>query len=170
MQIPKRKSQSLSPNGQETDNYLTAEAIEALKEELDRLKRFSRPKTVEELSAAREMGDLSENAAYTMAKGRLAGIDRRMAEIGERLKNAVIIERGAGKDGRIRVGSTVTVESNGRERIFEITGSQETDPGSGRISHHSPVGQALLNHRAKETVTVRTADGREIAYLIKTVE
>ena len=86
MQIPKRKSQAFRKYGKDADNYLTAEAIEMLKGELEHLENKSRPKTVEELTAAREMGDLSENAAYQMAKGRLAGIDHRIFEIKEKRK------------------------------------------------------------------------------------
>lgn len=170
MQVPQRKSQAFRKYGRETDNHLTAEAIEMLKGELVHLETVSRPKTVEDLTAAREMGDLSENAAYHMAKSRLAGIDHRMFEIKEKLKNAIVIEKGADKHGRIKIGSTVTVEINSRERIFEITGSDETDPGSGKISHKSPVGQALLEHQAGDTVTAKAASGKEVEYTIKKVE
>ena len=79
MQIPKRKSQQFKKNN-ESDNYLTEEAIEMLKGELNHIETTARPKTVEELSAAREMGDLSENAAYQMAKSRLARMDYRILE------------------------------------------------------------------------------------------
>ena len=170
MQIPKRKSQAFRKYGQDSDNHLTAEAVEMLKGELAHLESVSRPKTVEDLTAAREMGDLSENAAYHMAKGRLAGIDYRMFEIKEKVKNAIIIEKGADDQGRIKIGSTVTVEINGREKIFEITGSQETNPGSGKISHQSPVGKALMRHQAGETITTKTASGKEVEYTIKKVE
>ncbi|HCC22005.1 hypothetical protein A2480_04215 [Candidatus Uhrbacteria bacterium RIFOXYC2_FULL_47_19] len=167
MQIPKRKSEQNRQN--DNDLHLTPRRIKELKEELQKLKERIRPKMVEELTRAREMGDLSENAAYSYAKGRLAGIDRRIFEIGNLIKNAITIEGGADSEGRIRIGATVTVEVGGHRRGFEITGSQETDPGSGRISHRSPVGSALLGHTAGETVIIKTSD-REIEYLIISVE
>jgi len=170
MQVPQRKSQAFRKYGQETDNYITAEAIEMLKGELSHLETVSRPKTVVDLTKAREMGDLSENAAYHMAKGRLGGIDYRIAEIKDKLKNAILIEKGANDKGEVKIGSTVTVEINGRERIFEITGSQETNPGSGKISHQSPVGKALLNHKAGEKINITGASGNNIEYKILKVE
>ena len=109
MQIPQRKSQALRKQEQNIDNHLTAEAVEMLRGKLKHLET-SRPKTVQELSEAREMGDLSENAAYQMAKSRLASIDHRIFEIKEKLKNAIIIEKGADEHGKIKIGTTVTVE------------------------------------------------------------
>jgi transcription elongation GreA/GreB family factor len=163
MRVPKRKSEE-SRKYDDHDAYLTPEAIEKLKADLRRMER-SRPKWVEELTAAREMGDLSENAAYQYAKGKVAGIDRRTHIIKEKLKNAVVIEGGAGADGSVCLGSTVTVEVNGRTREYMITGTQEADPGAGKLSHKSPVGSALMGRKAGETAIVNTG-GREIEYRI----
>ncbi|MFH2063209.1 MAG: GreA/GreB family elongation factor [bacterium] len=168
MQLPKRKSEQNRRHDND-DRYLTPKRIREMKDELERLEKRIRPKAVEDLTAAREMGDLSENAAYTHAKGRLAGIDRRMFELNDRIKNAIPIEAGGGPAGQVGIGATVTVEVSGRRRTFEITGSQETDPGSGRISYRSPVGAALMNRAAGERVSVRAAD-REVEYLIVSVE
>ncbi|MFH1047466.1 MAG: GreA/GreB family elongation factor [Patescibacteria group bacterium] len=168
MQIPKRKSEQQRKHG-DSDNYLSAEKIQELKQEIVKLEKFVRPKVVIDLTAAREMGDLSENAAYSYAKGKLMGIDRRLFEIKERIKNAIVIEQGAGEDGTVCIGCTVTVQVNGKKKRFIITGSQEADPSSGRISHSSPVGQLLLGHRAGETVSLKIGD-REVEYLIQEVE
>lgn len=168
MRLPKRRSEEQSRAKKESDAYLTSEAVRKLKEDLRRLEDIARPRAVEELTRAREMGDLSENAAYSDAKGRLMGMDRRIFEIKEKLKNAVVIERGS-NDGRVGVGATVTVESGGKKRTFEVLGSQETDPSSGRISHRSPLGAALMGRRAGDEVTVRNALGREVHYRILTV-
>ncbi len=163
MRLPKRKSEQ-NRRYDDHDAYLTLEALGRLKDELKRLER-TRPKVVEELSEARELGDLSENAAYQYAKGRLAGIDRRMHIVNEKIKNAVVIEGGADAEGRIRLGSRVAVEVNGKRREYLMTGTQEADPGAGRLSHKSPVGAALMGRRAGETVTVETG-GRMIKYRI----
>lgn len=165
MQIPKRKKEDYRKYGGDADNYLSPEAIRKLKDDLRRLEDVSRPRAVTDLSRAREMGDLSENAAYSEAKGRLMGIDRRIFEIKEKLKNAVVIERGS-SDGKVAVGATVTVRVNGKEKTYGIVGSAETDPGSGRISHLSPLGAALKGHRAGDEVTVKNALGKEVVYEI----
>jgi transcription elongation factor GreA len=167
MQIPKRKSEQNKKT--DTDNFLSRKRIQELQEELEHLEKHTRPKVVEELTVAREMGDLSENAAYTQAKGRLMGIDRRIFEINEKLKNAIVIERGVGNDGTIAIGCNVTVRVNGHDKTYEITGSDETDPTTGRISYKSPVGAALLKHRAGDTVIV-SINGKDVEYEIISVE
>lgn len=164
MRVPRRKSEDLRRSGRSDDNLLTAEAIERLKRTLRRLEE-ERPAVVEDLTAAREMGDLSENAAYTEAKSRLGRIDNRILSIKERLKNAVLIEAGPDQTGRVQIGATVTVETNGRQRSFRIVGSQETRPGAGLISHQSPLGSALLGRQAGETVAVQL-DNRTVEYRI----
>lgn len=166
MQIPKRKSEENRKYGKREDNFLSAAAIRKLQDDLRRLQDVSRPRAVEDLTRAREMGDLSENAAYSEAKGRLMGIDRRILELKDRLKNAVVIERGPDDEGRARIGATVTVRVNGKEKSYDITGAQETDPSSGRISHHSPLGAALMGKKAGDTVTVKAATGKEVEYEI----
>jgi transcription elongation factor GreA len=155
MQIPKRKSQERRKYGGPADDFLSPSALKKIEADLRRLQAVSRPRAVEDLSRAREMGDLSENAAYSEAKGRLMKIDSLIFEMKEKLKNAVVIRPGADAEGRARIGSTVVVMVNGKEKSYELTGSQETDPSTGRISHLSPLGRALLGRKAGEAVTVK---------------
>ncbi|MBI4457976.1 transcription elongation factor GreA [Candidatus Uhrbacteria bacterium] len=169
MQVPKRKSEMDRLAGRQEDHYMTAEKVRRLKADLEDLERVQRPKAVEDLTKAREMGDLSENAAYTEAKARLGRIDGRVLSIKDRLKNAIIIETGADPSGKIRIGSTVVLMINGNRRTYQILGSQETNPAAGRISHLSPLGKALIDRRAGETVTV-AANGRDIVYTIVEVK
>lgn len=128
----------------------------------------TRPKLIEEMQLAAANGDFSENHAYQMAKGRLRGLNHRMLIIEEQLKQAIPIEDNK-KDGVIRIGSTVILEINGKERTYQILGSQETNPTSGKISHVSPLGQALLNHKAGEIIQVQT-ENKIVEYKIIKVE
>lgn len=167
MRVPKRQSELHKKYGRTSDDrYLTQSAMQRLKRDLEDLQDRQRPQAVEDLTRAREMGDLSENAAYSEAKGRLARIDGRIFSLKERLKYAIPIESGADASGRIRIGATVTVEVGGKERQYEILGSQETNPAKGRISHLSPLGKALMGRKAGEAVTITNAEGREIDYRI----
>lgn len=169
MQIPKRRSEMLRrASGKDESNYITAAAYRRIENTVRDLQE-QRPRAVEDLSRAREMGDLSENAAYTEAKGRLGRIDGRILGLKERLKRAIIIQPGADSSGRVRIGSTATVTVGGKEKKYEILGSLETDPARGRVSHLSPLGAALLGHGAGESVTVK-ANGKEIVYRIINVE
>lgn len=169
MRVPKRKAEMLSRASRQADHYLTPEKMGRLRADLADLESTQRPKAVEDLTRAREMGDLSENAAYSEAKARLGRIDGRIFSIKDRLKNAVAIEAGPDPSGRIRIGSTVTVETDDKRRTYQILGSQETNPAAGRISHLSPLGSALLGRRAGETATIRNADGNEVAYRVVSV-
>lgn len=162
MQVPKRRPGKYT--GGPKDDLLTRAAVAKLERELERL-QLDRPKVVEELRLAREMGDLSENFAYTDAKGRLARIDGRIFGIKERLKYAVLIEEGAGEGGAVRVGATVTVETGGKRKDYQILGTQESDPARGRISYHSPLGAALMGKKTGQTAVI-TANGKEVTYLI----
>ncbi len=164
MRIPKRKAEENRKFGGNNDHFLSAEAIAELKEDLRRLQEVSRPRAVADLTRAREMGDLSENAAYSEAKGRLFGIDRRIFEIKEKLKQAVTIRPGTTEDGRVRIGTRVVVSVNGKEKTYDIMGVQETDPSSGKISHQSPLGRALLGRKAGDTVEVTSAAGKPVRY------
>lgn len=166
MRIPKRKPSRYSDVN--PDPYLTKEAILKLKEELNRMLNKTRPKLIEEMQLAASNGDFSENHAYQMAKGRLRGLNHRMLIIEEQLKQAIPIEDNK-KDGIIRIGSTVTLEINGKQRVYQILGSQETNPTSGKISHISPLGKAILNHKAGEIIPVQT-EQRTVEYKIISVE
>ena len=84
MQIPKRRNEWKS-RADWADEYLTADAIQELKDELVRIER-ARPAAVAELQRTREMGDLSENFAYSVAKGKVMGMDARAFHIKEQLK------------------------------------------------------------------------------------
>lgn len=168
MRIPHRRGEGVNRFGPR-DEHLTASAIERLRRTLDRLERSERPKAVEELARTREMGDLSENAGYQEAKALVSRLDGRIFSLRDRLKHAVVIEGGADSLGRARIGANVTVRVNGKEKVYEIVGSQETDPKAGRISQNSPLGHALIGHAAGETVTLRTVSG-ETNYEILLVE
>jgi len=139
-------------------NELTAEAVERLKRTLVRLERDERPRIVADLAHAITLGDFSENAEYQDAKARLARIDGRIFGLKERIKHAVIIEQGPA-DGKIRLGSTVIVRANGKEKTFRILGPQEADPSRGQISHLSPLGSALLHRRAGDVVDFEAPGG-----------
>lgn len=163
MQIPKRKPGKYAQTT--VDYHLTPEAIQKLKEELTRIETQIRPKAVDELRRTREMGDLSENFAYSAAKAKVNGLDMRIFEINERLKNAITIRRGPTSDGAVRIGASVELEVNGKTKVYDIVGSQETNPGTGAISYLSPLGAALMGRKTGQTVTI-TANGKEVVYKI----
>src|SRR5690349_3079833 len=97
--------------------YVTKDGLEELKKEFDELSKVKRPEVLERVSAARAMGDLSENSEYTAAREELALIDGRIEELSEILKSASIIEEKAGVQ-TVQLGSKVTVSINGKKELF----------------------------------------------------
>lgn len=166
MQIPQRRSQSLQIREDDGPVYLTPEAIETMKRTMERLEKIERPKTVEDLQDALKKGDLSENAEYQDAKAKLARIDGRLFGMKEKLKRAIAIQEGHTDD--VRIGSTVDVRVEGKDRTYRIVGPTEASPTEGRISFQSPLGSALLRHKAGQVVAVETERGK-VWYEILTI-
>lgn len=142
-----------------TKNYISAEGLEKMKAELLELKTVKRREAADRIEAAKNLGDLSENAEYHEAKDSLGLIEGRISQIEEYMKNMEVIDEDLGKGDRVRVGSTLNVEVNGKEKEFTIVGSTEADPLSGKISNESPIGNALLGARVGDTVGVQTPAG-----------
>lgn len=153
MRVPKRRSEELLSTKMETDVYLTPDKIERMKREIITLTK-ERPALALEMQRTAEEGDFSENAGYQAAKAALRRLNSRIDSLNERLRYAIPIAVGAQADGRIRIGSTVTVNANGNQMTFQILGSQETSPSRGRISHISPLGTALLGKKIGDEATV----------------
>lgn len=166
MQTPYRKKETyVKPK---VDPNITPEKFAALTEKLRRMKEVDHPRLSEEVKHLASMGDFSENAGYQLAKGRLRGLNQRIAEAEDLLKRAEVIMPDQDKS-RVGLGHTVTVETNGKTKVYRILGSTETDPLAGIISHNSPLGAALLGHRPGETAQLEI-DGRTIEYKIIKIE
>lgn len=150
------------------DDYVTPKEIERMRKIILRLKKTDRPAAVAETQRLAEMGDFSENVGYQMAKAKLRGINERLLMLEEKLKRAIPIASGPDENGCVRIGSKVTLEENRKKWIYEILGSQETAPERGRISHLSPLGQALLGKRAGESVVLQIR-GSKTVYTITAV-
>ena len=141
-------------------HYLTAEGADRLRKELEYLKGPARQQLAERLRTAIQMGDLSENADYIAAKEEQAFLEGRILELTEILSNVQIIEERKIDRDIVDIGSRVTIqEEDFEEETFQIVGPKEADPGRARISHESPIGRALLGHRAGETVSAETPSG-----------
>lgn len=145
----------MSPDNQQ---YLTAEGLAKLKNELKELKTVKRKEISLRIQEAKELGDLSENAEYSEAKNEQAFIEGRIIELENTLKNAVVISDSSNSD-KVRVGSKLKVKVGNNENTFTIVGSNEADPVNGLISNESPLGQALLGHKVGDEVEVAVPAG-----------
>jgi transcription elongation factor GreA len=140
---------------------LTQEGFEKLQEEFKYLTEVRRREVADRIRQAREFGDISENSEYDDAKTEQALLERRISEVQRRLRNAKIVDPASAEAGSVDLGTRVTLRVVGKdeERTFQIVGTNESDPGSGKLSHSSPVGRAVLKRRAGDMVTVITPRG-----------
>lgn len=138
--------------------YITKEGLLKLKEELKELVEVKRPAVAIDIQQAREMGDISENAAYDEAKREQAFIEGRISELEEIIKSAKVAKQG--DNGFIVVGSKVVVHIDGDEEEFHIVGAPEANPLEGKISHESPLGASLLGKKVGDKVEVEAPIGK----------
>jgi transcription elongation factor GreB len=144
-------------------NYMTPDGHRHMQEELRRLLREDRPKTVEVVAWAAGNGDRSENGDYLYGKKRLREIDRRIRFLSKRLETAVVVDPAAQKNrDQVFFGATVTYATGtGAEKTVTIVGIDEADLDQGRVSWISPVARALLRAQEGDLVELRTPSGIE---------
>ncbi|MDX1416534.1 MAG: transcription elongation factor GreA [Candidatus Promineifilaceae bacterium] len=149
--------------------YLTEEGLQKIKEELAYLTTVRREEISLKLQAAISQGDLKENADYHDAKEEQGFNEGRIRDLEDSLRRAQIIEDNGPSDV-VRVGSMVTVSEEGydEEEVYNIVGAHEADPGNGRISNESPIGNALLGARVGDIVTVETPGG-EVRFEVQAI-
>jgi transcription elongation factor GreA len=141
--------------------YLTAEGAVKIESELRDLKGAQREALARRLRDAIQMGDLSENADYHKAKEDQGFLEGRIQELETALRNATIIEPTSNPKNVVAVGVHVTIQEDGfSPEIFHMVGAQEADPRAGKISHESPIGRALMDHRVGEVVEADTPSGK----------
>jgi transcription elongation factor GreA len=127
-----------------------------------------RPEVVARIKAAKELGDLKENADYTAAREEQGFLEGRIQAIEAQLRVIVVAEAPAGGT-RVVHGSRVRVETDGEEVELRIVGATESNPGAGRISAASPVGKALLGRSVGDDAVVSTPGG-EVRYRVLAID
>jgi len=147
---------------------ITKEGLSKLKIEYDEL-LAKRTLAVDRVAKAREMGDLSENAEYQSARDELSFTDGRLAELEEMLKEAKTVTITNGHKNQVNVGCKVTVHVNGKKDVFLVVGEWEANPMEKKISHVSPLGQALIGKKVGEKVDVEAPVGK-VVYTIVSIE
>ena len=151
---------------------MTKEGYDDLVKELNELKTTRRAEISEKIRVARGFGDLSENSEYAEAKNEQAIVEARILTLENQLKNVKIIEKSDTVKGTVSLGSFVTIRDVefGDEMTYRIISSVESSNDMSTITDESPVGKALLGHKAGETVEVTIPYGAQIEYQIIKVE
>ena len=148
--------------------FLTNDGLQRAMSQLEFLRTVKRAEVAQYLHDAKESGDVIDNAAYEEAKTQYSQLESRISELEQMLAKAKLIDNAPTEV--VSLGSVVHVSaSTGREYRYQLVGAFEADPGSGRISNESPVGQALLGHKKGDLIIVSTPGGVK-EYTILTIE
>ena len=142
--------------------------FDALTAELNELRTVRKPAIAQQINVARTRGGTDDNAEQDTAKRELAFVEGKMRALESLISNAVVssppaagVAVDADIDDAVAIWRTVTVErDNGQQAQYQITGSLESDPAQGRISHISPIGKSLLGKRPGDIAEVQTPRGR----------
>ncbi len=140
--------------------YISAEKLQALKDEFKNLREVRVSELAKRIDDARQMGDLSENAEYHAAREEMSWVQSRIKELEFILQNAQLITSGGSIGSKnITIGAVIVVLLNGKKREYTIVGAQEAEPAIGKISNESPLGQAFLGKKKGDKVSVTVPAG-----------
>ncbi|HAB04350.1 MAG: transcription elongation factor GreA [Alcanivorax sp.] len=151
---------------------MTTAGAEALRKELDQLKKVDRPRISAAIAEAREHGDLKENAEYHAAREQQGFCEGRIQDIESKLSNAQIIDiTSIQNTGKVIFGVTVTIVDvdSDEEKVYQIVGDDEADIKSGKLSVNSPIARGLIGREEGDTVQIDTPGGTK-EYEIDKVE
>ena len=148
---------------------VTREGYEALKKELEKLKRVERPQNILAIEEARAHGDLSENAEFAAAKDRQGFIEGRIGELGFKLANSDIINPDNLPKDRAVFGHRVLLENidTGEDVEYQLVGPDESDIARGRISISSPLGRAILGKKPGDELILVVPGGKRVYGLVE---
>lgn len=138
--------------------YLSKQGLEDLKQEHVRRTSTIRKEIAEKISAAKELGDLSENFEYHEAKEQQGLNEARVLQLEDMIRDVVIVEESSGGT-TLGLGSTFVVEVNGGKKTYALVGSNESDPMAGKISNESPIGLAFMGHEIGDIIEIQTPGG-----------
>jgi transcription elongation factor GreA len=150
---------------------MTIEGFKMLETELHRLKAEERPRIIQQISDAREHGDLAENAEYHAAKEAQGLNEAKVAEIEDKIGRAEVIDTSKLTGSTVKFGATVTLEDeDSRDKVkYKIVGEDEASVRDGKISITSPIARALIAKSKGDSAEVTTPRGSR-SYVILKIE
>ena len=154
------------------DVLLTPEGYKQLKAELERLRTKKRREIADRIAAAREFGEIAENAEYDDAKNEQMMLEHRISQLEDRLADARVIDVKKVDTSVVSIGSVVRLRDVDAKETVEyfIVGSAEANPAERRLSNESPVGKAIIGRKKGETVEVVTPRGSKVKFKIMEIK
>jgi len=143
------------------ETLLTPEGLAELKSKIEHLSSVRRREVADRIKEARDFGDIAENSEYDDAKNEQAMLEKQIADLEDKLRDARVIDEKAVTTEAVSVGVTVHVKDQKTDKStkFRIVGSAEADPAESKLSNESPVGKALMGHKRGEIVSVPVPRG-----------
>jgi len=158
--------------------YISFDGLAKLKEELKECKTIKRQEIAKRLQEAKALGDLSENTEYSSAKEAQAFNEGKILKLEDVIKKAILINPSRRGKKKVQIGSIVNVEMISgvskkkglpKFQTFMIIGSHEADPGQGRISNESPLGQSFFGREVGDKIEIETPNGK-VRYKIVSIK
>ena len=148
---------------------MTMEGYRKLETELHRLKAEERPRIIQQISEARDHGDLSENAEYHAAKDAQGLNEARVADLEDKIARAEVIDPAKLSGTSVKFGATVSLEDedSGDKVKYKIVGEDEASLREGKISISSPIARALIGKAKGESAEVTTPRGARSYSILK---
>lgn len=142
-------------------SYYTKDGLEKLMKELNTLKTKGRADIAKQIAEARDKGDLSENAEYDAAKDAQGHLEAKIAQLGELMSNARLIDESKLDTFTVSILSKVTIKNkkSGASVTYTLVSEEEADLKAGRISTQSPIGKGLLGKKKGEMAKIKTPAG-----------
>ena len=150
--------------------YLTKEALEKLRTELQRMKSVDRPAASRAIAEAREKGDLKENAEYDAAKESQGLLEAKIQRLESDLANVRILEEGNIDTSKVSILTKVTVTNLGNKKqyTYHLVSEKEADLKLGKISVSSPIGKGLLGKQVGEVAEVIVPAGK-LQFIVESI-
>jgi len=142
-------------------SYYTPEGLKKLKDELQQLEQFERPRVTQEIADARDKGDLSENAEYHAAKEEQSHLEFKIAKLKNVVSSARIIDESQLDTSKILIHSVVKLKNttNGMEFTYTLVADSESDVRNGKLSVNSPIGKGLLGKVVGDVAEIEVPNG-----------
>ena len=143
-------------------NYVTANGLQKLKEELQHLESVERPRVIAAIAEAREKGDLSENAEYDAAKEEQGVLESRIAMLKAKIMDARIIDETDINTDEVQILTKVRVQNlkTGQEKVYQLVTEGEANILEGKIATTTPIAQGLLGKKVGDTAEVVVPAGK----------
>jgi transcription elongation factor GreA len=142
-------------------NYMTKEALEQLRADLQRMKTVDRPAAARAIAEAREKGDLRENAEYDAAKEAQGILEAKIAALEGQIAQARILDEASVDTSKVSILTKVKLTnlSTKKQVTYQIVSETEADLKAGKISVTSPIGKGLLGKTVGEVAEVSVPAG-----------